>query len=115
MSDLAIARRAGVSDRAILDATFQRQIHRDAAREVARQAGVPIVFVECRTPVAIIRRRLEERARRNTDASDADWVVYQRQRSNWEPFAPIERAEHVAVDTMADMAEVLREVERRLQ
>lgn len=72
---------------AILDATFLRRRDRDAAREVAARAGVPILFVECRADEESVRRRLAERARRGDDASDADWAVYAMQRRTQEPFA----------------------------
>lgn len=84
---------------AILDATFQRRSHRDNARDVARRAGVPVVFVECVCDEKEIRRRLTERTRRNADASDADWAVYQQQRANYEEFAPDEQRDRVVIDT----------------
>jgi len=71
---------------AILDGTFQREVDRDAARAVATAARSPILFVECRADDDEIRRRLTSRAQRNDDASDADWAVYLRQRSRYEPF-----------------------------
>jgi aminoglycoside phosphotransferase family enzyme/adenylate kinase family enzyme len=84
---------------AILDATFQRRAHRDAARNVARQRGVPVLFIECVAPEEEVRRRLAERARADTDVSDADWAVYQQQRGTYEPFAADELAEHAVVDS----------------
>ena len=71
---------------AILDGTFQRRVDRDAARAVAAQAGVPVLFVECRATDAEIRRRLAARTARDDDASDADWAVYLRQRARYEAF-----------------------------
>jgi predicted kinase len=100
---------------AILDATFQRRAHRDAARNVARQSGVPVLFAECETPAQEVRRRLAERARANTDASDADWTVYEQQRGNYEPFAADEQKERVAVDTMRPLDTQLARIESKLR
>lgn len=100
---------------AILDATFQRRAHRDAARNVARQSGHPALFVECVTPEAEVRRRLAERARAGTDASDADWAVYQRQRENYEPFAADEQAERAVVDTTRPLDAQLTSIESKLR
>ena len=79
-------------------ATFQLRAHRDAARDVARRAAAPILFVECVCPPDEVRRRLRERGRRGDDASDADWAIYQQQRRRYEAFASDE-ADHVVVDT----------------
>lgn len=97
----------------ILDATFQRRAHRDQARAVAAQAGVPALFVECRAGDALIRRRLAERAARDDDPSDADWEVYRRQRDVYEPPAGDEP--HLGVDTARPMSSLLAEIESALQ
>jgi uncharacterized protein len=99
----------------IVDATFQRRAHRDAARNVARRSGVPILFVECVTPEAEVRRRLTERARAGTDASDADWAVYEQQRGNYEPFSTAEAAERVVVDTTRPIDAQLSNIESKLR
>lgn len=100
---------------AIVDATFQRRADRDAARAVARRAGAPILFVECRCPEAEVRRRLTERARRDNDVSDADWTIYRQQQRVYEPFAADERADLLRVDTSAPQAELLGAIEQRLR
>ena len=100
---------------ALLDATFQRRAHRDAARDVARHCGVPILFAECVAPEEEIHRRLAERGRANTDASDADWTVYEQQRATYEPFAADEYAERVIVDTTRPLDEQLTSIESKLR
>ena len=107
----ALAGRRG----AIIDATFQRRVDRDAARRVARQAGVPVVFVECVCPAATVRQRLAERARRDDDASDADWAIHQRQRRAYEPFAADEIGERVVVDTTEPPVALLAHIEPALR
>lgn len=100
---------------AIIDATFQRRAHRDAARAVARQAGVQVRFVECICPVDEVRRRLEKRRIADRDASDADWEVYLKQVANYEAFAPDEESEHVAIDTTTPLANQVACAERSLR
>lgn len=97
---------------AILDATFQRRIHRDQAAAVAAAAGAPVLFVECRADDAVIRQRLAERATRDDDPSDADWEVYRRQRRAYQPVGDDEP--HVTVDTTRPMLDVLPEIESAL-
>jgi aminoglycoside phosphotransferase family enzyme/predicted kinase len=100
---------------AILDATFQRRAHRDAARTVALESGVPILFAECVAPEEEIHRRLAERGRADTDASDADWAVYEQQRGNYEPFAADEHAQRIVVDTTAALDRQLATIEAALR
>jgi uncharacterized protein len=100
---------------AIIDATFQRRIDRNAAREVARRAHAPILFVECVCPEDEVRRRLAERVHRGDDASDADWTIHRQQRARYEPFAAEEAAAHLVVDTRQHPARVIAQIERALR
>jgi aminoglycoside phosphotransferase family enzyme/predicted kinase len=100
---------------AIMDATFQRRVDRDAARAIARRAGASILFVECACSEAVIRRRLAARTRRGTDPSDADWAIYKQQRARYEPFASDEAGDRVAVDTAAPQDAQLAVVESALR
>jgi aminoglycoside phosphotransferase family enzyme/predicted kinase len=109
------ARELAAGRGAIIDATFQRRAHRDAARAVARAARVPILFVECVCPETELRRRLAERARQNADASDADWNVYLQQRVTYEAFAADEQPERVVIDTTAPRHAQLARIESPLR
>lgn len=100
---------------AIIDATFQRRVDRDAIRAVARRAGTAVLFIECQCSEAEVRRRLHERARRDDDVSDADWAIYQQQRHAYQPFEADEGADHLALDTAAAQAELLAAIESRLR
>jgi hypothetical protein len=99
----------------ILDATFQRRVDRDAARAVARRAGVAVLFVECLCPEDAVRGRLQARSRRNDDPSDADWAIYQGQRARYEAFAADELAERIAIDTRLPEARLIPAIERALR
>jgi predicted kinase len=99
----------------ILDATFQRRTDRDAARLVAKEHKVPVLFAECQCSEADVRQRLGQRAARGESPSDADWNVYLEQRRHYEPFLPAEAADHCALDTAAPIPEATATVERELR
>jgi hypothetical protein len=98
---------------AILDATFQLRRGRDRARAIADRASVAMRLFECRAGDDIIRRRLGERARRDDDASDADWAVYLEQKRRHEPFEAEE--ERRILDTTLPLDDVIVEIERALR
>jgi aminoglycoside phosphotransferase family enzyme/predicted kinase len=110
MLDRAAAALAGGRG-AIVDATFQLAIHRDEARRVAAAAQVPVVFVECTAPEAVIRERLARRRKDPTEASDADWSVYLLQRTVYESFAANEAGAHLLVDTTRTTADAVAAIE----
>lgn len=98
---------------AVLDATNLREIHRRPLYRIAEKHGARLLLVRVKAPPALIRRRLERRARAGNpwDASAADVEVYERMRKTAEPL----RRPHIAVDTSRDiepaLAAVLRELE----
>jgi aminoglycoside phosphotransferase family enzyme/predicted kinase len=100
---------------AIIDATFQRREHRDTVRALAAQERVPLLFVECSAGNDVIRRRLDERAKREHSPSDADWDVYLQQRAVYEPFAADEPGAVLRADTARPQAELLASIEKRLR
>lgn len=99
----------------ILDATFQGREQRKTARQLARDAQVPILFVECTCGEDLIRQRLGERGARGTDASDATWNVYVEQRERYESFTPREQRDHLRLDTAATPVDLVAIVERVLR
>ncbi|GIW42140.1 MAG: aminoglycoside phosphotransferase [Candidatus Binatia bacterium] len=107
----ALGRGRGV----ILDATFQRRQERGEARALARDFGVPFVAVECRCSEATTYRRLGERVRAGAGPSDADWSVYLRQRSRYEPLTAGEGDADLCVDTERPLPELLARVESALE
>jgi len=110
-ADTALAAGRG----AIIDATFQRRVDRDAARAVAYRAHRPILFVECVCSAEEVRRRLAERGLRGDDASDADWAIHRQQRARYEPFAADEATERIVVDTQRPLPHVIADIERALR
>jgi aminoglycoside phosphotransferase family enzyme/predicted kinase len=67
----------------VLDATFLDSHWRERAHDVASSTGADVLLIECRCPPTVVYERLERRARVASEASDADWAVYQRQRERF--------------------------------
>ncbi len=109
----ATARHLRAGEGVVLDATFQRQAHREPVYEVARAGGVSVLFAECRCPEPEIRRRLEARVRSAEGPSDADWDVYLAQRGAWEDPPAATGDEWLVVDSSAAPASVARRIEAR--
>ena len=91
----------GAGRGALLDATFQLRIGRDAARALARRHGVPFLLVECRCDEAEVHSRLQHRAEQGGGPSDADWNVYLEQRRRFEPIGGDEESDRLIVNTTA--------------
>ena len=114
----AAGRRLADGKGVILDATFQRRADRDGARRLARDHGVPLLFVECRCTADTARQRLGARAAEGSGPSDADWNVFLEQRRRYEPFTATEGPYHLVVDTTSGFTTSTRSIEeilRRLQ
>jgi predicted kinase len=77
---------------AILDATFLKQAHRDAARQLAARHGLRCVILDFDAEVEVLRQRLRERAAAGIDPSDADEAVLAGQMRSAEPLQPDEQA-----------------------
>jgi predicted kinase len=75
---------AGLS--VIVDATFLERERRAGFTALGKQAGVPVVVVDCEAPTALLRERLRHRNRRGDDPSDADEAVLDRQERSREPL-----------------------------
>lgn len=72
---------------AVIDAAFLRRHERDAARELARDCGVPFEILVCKARPSVLRRRLGNRV---SDASEADLGVLRRLTDSMEDLAPDE-------------------------
>jgi aminoglycoside phosphotransferase family enzyme/predicted kinase len=69
----------------ILDATFGRAEHRDAARRFAAARGVRALLVEATCDEAVARERVAQRAARGGDPSDAGPELVAPSRAHFEP------------------------------
>ena len=89
---------AGVIDAGmgvVLDATFLQRTQRDAARRLARTAGVPWAILALEVDAQTLRDRVRRRAERGGDASEAGLAVLERQLASAEPLDEDERDELV--------------------
>lgn len=83
----------------VVDAAFLRRADRDRFRQLARRRGLAFAIVSCEAPVAELQRRIAERARLGTDASEADQAVLERQLATAEPLDEEERRSALIVAT----------------
>src|SRR5262249_44230726 len=64
---------------AIADGTFLKRWQRDLFRDAAESIGVPFVIVACAAPLPLLRERVERRAAKGDDASEATLAVLETQ------------------------------------
>jgi uncharacterized protein len=83
----------------VLDATYNRRLHRDQLRDRLRKVGVAFYFVEAKAPDKVIRRRLKERAKQTAQVSDARIEDFQALNRLYEPPKELPACEFVAVNT----------------
>lgn len=75
---------AGVS--VVLDATFSRASSLEQAIEVGKEVGAKVLAVECVCRPEVVQGRIAARQQKGTDASEATFEVYLRQRQEWEAW-----------------------------
>jgi aminoglycoside phosphotransferase family enzyme/predicted kinase len=98
----------------ILDATHLTRASRDAVRALARDAGVPALAISVTAADDVIKSRLHARRPGPGEASDAGWATYLEQKARFEPPAPDEAGDMVAIDASAPLSEALDVAERAL-
>ena len=87
-----------------IDATCLKRAQRDRLRHEAEGRGLPVLLVSFEADEATLRARIEKRARRGGDPSEAGLSVLKRQLANLEPFSGDERLHLVHLDTTAENA-----------
>lgn len=81
----------------VLDGTFRSRALRAAARNLARECGVPFRFVECRAGHAACRERLRRRERAQ---GRPGWLaLFEHFLELWEAVDELPAEEHLMVDT----------------
>ncbi len=98
----------------ILDATFGKRDQRRLAIEMAKQAGVKPLFIECRADKDVVVKRLLERAQDSQRVSDANVEIYLAQIKDFEPLDEVPPAWHLVVDTTHDIGSIALQIERRI-
>ncbi len=69
----------------VIDATFQKEKHRDMARKLAKYSNSKIIFIRCKCPDQQVKKWLDERLKKKT-VSDGRWEIYKNQKQTFEPF-----------------------------
>ena len=82
----------------VLDASFRSRRHREAAKRLAEDHGVPFHFVECRAPLDVLEKRLERRAR-EAGVSDGRLEILSDFAASWQDVEDLEAGEHLVLDT----------------
>ncbi len=88
--------------RVLVDATFWEEAKRQLFRSAAVKWGVPFALLVCEANSSTARSRLETRA---ADASDADWSIYERIATKWEPVQSMEGQTVLSISTEGSAAE----------
>jgi hypothetical protein len=97
----------------VLDASFRARAQRAEAKRLASNNGVPFVFVECRAPDELCRKRLREREKTRS-VSDGRLEVFDDFVRSWEPVEELDPSEHVVVDTSEPIALSLEALRRKI-
>jgi aminoglycoside phosphotransferase family enzyme/predicted kinase len=88
----------------IVDATFSRRGDRRQFADLAKDLGVAACVVHCHAPLDVLRSRIEERARRSDDPSEADLAVLEWQQKHYEPLEAGEPLQVFEADTNNSLA-----------
>ncbi len=100
---------------AILDATFKASADRQLALALATRHGVPVIFVECVVSEDEAIRRLNERASKAGEVSDATPKIYKKQRAEFEPIREIPPRNLLRIDTTRQREHLVAEIEQALE
>jgi len=98
----------------ILDATFKTSADRQLAVALATRRGVPVLFIECVVSEGEAMRRLEQRALKKNEVSDATPEVYRRQRAEFEPIQELPPRNHLRIETTGEHDRLLTAIEQAL-
>jgi aminoglycoside phosphotransferase family enzyme/predicted kinase len=94
----------------LIDASFQRALHRVQAMQLAARLGAEFFVLECWCPEEELRRRLEARVARSDAVSDGRWELIAQQRQAFEAPFDVSPRQHLRVDTTASAGAVADQV-----
>jgi uncharacterized protein len=98
----------------VLDASFRSEELRRAARELAREHGVPFLFVECRAHIDVCRERLVRRER-EASVSDGRLAIFDAFRARVVPAVELAASERVVVETDRPLEETMAVLDQHLR
>ncbi len=84
----------------VLDATFGDRSHRDALVELAGKHQARLLWIECRCPEAVIRRRLKGRERNSESDSDARTEHFEPIKATYTPPHEIDSEHRICINTV---------------
>ena len=94
---------------AIVDATFRHLADRQAFVS-ALGATVPLLFIECQAPRAVLAERAARRERDPQRVSDADAAIVRGELESWEPLDEVPATVHLPLRTDRPLQQVLGDV-----
>ena len=96
----------------LLDATNLVEGHRERLYHIAERLGVKLILVHLKAPPELVYERLKGRSESAApeDNSSADWTVYRKMYSTFEPI----RRKHFEVDTSRDISGAITKVAREI-
>jgi aminoglycoside phosphotransferase family enzyme/predicted kinase len=98
---------------AVLEASFRERAQRTAAVELARQHGVPFLFIECAAPAEVCRARLAQRAR-GPSVSDGRLELFDTLAASFEPIDELASDQLLRVDTSGTLEASMAQVDATL-
>ncbi|UCF90275.1 MAG: AAA family ATPase [Desulfobacterales bacterium] len=93
----------------LLDATFGRRRQRDEATRLARDMDANIIFIECISPLAVLKKRLAGR-KAGVAIPDARLHHLQPINASFEPLEELPDEMHIRIDTEAPLEASLRQI-----
>lgn len=103
------ARAVATAGGAIVDGSFRHLPDRQAFTS-ALGAPVPLQFVECRAPRAVLAARAAQREHDPGRVSDADLTVTMRELGSWEPLDEVAAGAHLVLRTDRPVAVIVEDL-----
>jgi len=90
----------------IADATNLTEKHRQHFYGIADRAGRKLIIVYTEAPSALVKERLDNRAKEAGNNSDADWKIYQRMKKSVDKI----KRKHYSLNTSVDYTGILDKI-----
>ncbi len=91
----------------VLDATYQNARFREMVLKETADIPAEKLFIWCKAPDEIVRKRLEGRKAQAGEPSDGRWEIYLAQKERFEPPQEIPAQELLELDTTAPVEELV--------
>jgi aminoglycoside phosphotransferase family enzyme/predicted kinase len=98
----------------ILDASFQKQLDRQRAWDLAKKANADFLLIECLCAEEEIRRRLAHRAVEKNEPSDGRWELFAGQKKEYQKVEGFSAGHHLSLNTEPPPEDCLGRILRHL-